>query len=131
MAKTLADVVDKLVENAYKILNWKYIAATAGTEVGLEKQPKGLPEGYENYDHIKLEAILRMAEPLLKDAQATRKLEAQSSNEIIKLIGKGKVSLADAIKLMSLMKIKLEVEEQEAKKKLQDKMFEIINSKEE
>lgn len=123
--KTLSNVVDRLVENAYNILNWKYISATEQMP-GMDKVAKGLPKGYMNFDHAKLEQILRMAEPLLKDAQATRRVEAQSSNEIIKLIGRGKVSLDEAIKLMSLMKIKLEVEEKEAKKMIQDKMLELI-----
>lgn len=126
----LSDVVDTLVHNAYNILNWKFISATQQI-IGEETEAKGLPKGYYNFDFVKLEQIVKMVEPLLKDAQATRKVEAQSANEIIRLIGTGKISITEAMKLMALMKVKLEVEEKETKLSLQKQMLSLINQEKE
>ncbi|RLI66173.1 MAG: hypothetical protein DRO88_02585 [Promethearchaeia archaeon] len=126
---SLSDIVDKLVANTYQILQWKFIFATNRMLEDEDEAVKaGLPRGYVNFDHTKLEQIVSMVEPLLKDAQATRKIEAQSSKDIIKLISQGKISLDEAIKLMSLMKIKLEVDEREIKNQLQKEVIKLMRS---
>jgi len=126
---SLSDIVDKLVANTYQILQWKFIFATNRMLEDEDEAVKaGLPRGYVNFDHTKLEQIVSMVEPLLKDAQATRKIEAQSSKDIIKLIAQGKISLDEAIKLMSLMKIKLEVDEREIKNQLQKEVIKLMRS---
>jgi hypothetical protein len=130
-SKSKSDVADLLVNNAYKILNWRYIDATSQKVPGTIEEVDGLPEGYQYFDQDELSKIVELVKPMLKDAQTTKKVEAENSQEVLKLISSGKISVNDGIKLMSLLKTKLELEEQEKKAELQEQMLNIINEEEE
>lgn len=110
--KNLNDIVDRIVDQTYHILNWKIIHAMTPM-AGMDEIPEGLPEDYFNYDHGKLDEVVEIVRPLLKAAQQTRKVEAETSQDVIKLISKGKITMTEAVELMSLVKLRTSVEEQE------------------
>ena len=125
--KQLSDIVDNIVDKAYKIIEWKIIAATeqrvSDDQFNLVS---GLPVGYMNFDHEVLNSVLDMVKPLLSSAQQTKKVEAETAKDIVKLIKSGKLSIEDAMKLMNLLKSKVEVEEKESKQRIQDSMYDLL-----
>ena len=125
--KSLNDVVDMLVDNAYHFWRWKLIAAQQQTR-SFDKEPKGIPKGYyTGYDHEEMDRVIAIITPLLAAAQQTRTVEAQTSKDIVKLVSSGKISIDEATKLMTLTKIRLDVEEKELKKDLQAEMLKVFN----
>lgn len=123
----LSDIVDELVETTYHLLRWRIIASQNRVIEDEEKARElGLPENYFIFDHTELNKIVDLVKPMLKDAQSTRKIEAQTSLEVIQLLQRGDVSVEDAIKLMNLVKSKVEVEEKETKVKIQKNMYELL-----
>jgi hypothetical protein len=123
----LSDIVDELVETTYHLLRWRIIASQNRVIEDEEKARElGLPENYFIFDHTELNKIVDLVKPMLKDAQSTRKIEAQTSLEVIQLLQRGEVSVEDAIKLMNLVKSKVEVEEKETKVKIQKNMYELL-----
>jgi len=128
-SKSVSDIHNKIITNAYNILNWQFISATTQTKPGMTESADGLPPNYEHYDHEKLSQIVELVKPLLKDAQTTKKVEAENSQSILNLISSGKIPVNEGIKLMALLKSKLELEEKEKKAELQSEMLNIIKEK--
>jgi hypothetical protein len=127
--KNLNDIVDKLVDKAYDILEWQIIEATS-VMIGIETEddvPDGLPKGYMNFNHKKLQEIVDMIKPLFKANQQTRKIEAKTSNDIVQLVVKGKISLEEAVNLMTLVKLKNETEEKEISLKIRKELMESLS----
>lgn len=123
----LSDIVDELVEETYNLLKWRIIASKNRVIEDEQKaRDLGLPENYHIFDHTELNKIVDLVKPMLRDVQSTRKIEAQTSLEVIQLLQKGAVSIEDAIKLMNLVKSKVEVEEKEVKVKIQNDMYKLI-----
>ena len=131
VTKNLNDVVDLLVDKAYQFWEWKLIAAQQETAC-LDEEPDGIPKGYfKGFDHAEMDRVISIVTPLLASAQQTRKVEAQTSKDIVKLVASGKVSIDEATKLMTLIKVRLDVEEKEFKKDLQEKMLKVFDDEEE
>lgn len=124
--KNLNDIVNMLVKNAYRFLEWKLIAAI-NQEVGMEIEAEGLPEGYFNFDHQKLDYIIDLVRPMLKDVQQTKKIQAESSKQIISMLSNGKITIAEAKGLFEMIDAKVELEAKEKKSELKNKMFEELN----
>jgi hypothetical protein len=123
----LSDIVDELVETTYHLLRWRIIASQNRVIEDEEKARElGLPENYFIFDHTELNKIVDLVKPMLKDAQSTRKIEAQTSLEVIQLLQRGDVSVEDAIKLMNLVKSKVEVEEKESKVRIQKNLYDLL-----
>ena len=95
MAKNVSDVVDNLVDTVYDYLQWKKLAA-------LRKDDE-LPEGYYNYDHKELKYMVELIKPLLKTVTQTRKIDAENTGDIIRMLKTGKVTLTEAHSLMELV----------------------------
>ena len=121
--KTLNDVVDSLVDSAFEILDFRAKLAMGRFDE--------LPENYIQFDETEQKRILEMVKPLLSSAQQTRKVKAETSKDIIKMVKTGKVSISEAMNLMVLTKTNLEVEEKEMKVKLQKKMIGMLSETEE
>ena len=117
--KNLNDVVSMLVDRSYQILKWKLKAA-------MKVPDEELPEDYYIWDHDALNQVVEMVKPLMGSAQQIRKVEAETSKDIIKLIAKGKISIEEATSLMKLAKEKLSVEEKEMKVSLQNKLMKTL-----
>lgn len=126
--KNLNDIVDKLVDQTYHILDWKIIAAT-NVLAGMDEVPDGLPEDYFNYDLGKLDEVVEIVRPLLKAAQQTRKVEAETSKDVIKLISQGKITMTEAVDLMSLVKLRTSVEEQELTLQMKKDLIDSLDKK--
>lgn len=116
--KQLSDIVELIVNKTHQIIEWRIYDAL------LEKDK--LPEQYYHFDHKKLEEILAMTKPLLSSAQQTRKIEAETSKNIISAITSGKLSIDDATKLMAMTKLKLEVEDKEISINIKKKMIGLL-----
>ena len=115
----IGDIVNSLIEKAHKIIEWKFLESIGDKD--------SLPEGYFNYDHEKLGEFLVLVKPLLATGQQTKKIEAQTSQDIVKLIATGKINIEEAHKLLLMAKTKLDVEEKEAKAILQRKMLSMLD----
>jgi hypothetical protein len=112
--KAVNDITEMVITTAWEILKYRSLLA-------LGKHHE-LPEDYHLFDHKEEDNILRLVQPLLSTSQLTKKIGAETSHDIIKLIGKGKVSINEAKDLMALTGARIEVEEKELKLKMHKKM---------
>lgn len=104
------DVVDSIVEKAYQIIEWRMARATPGYG-----DRNLVPEGYDHFHQDALSEILDLVKPMLGKAQETRLINAKTSNEVMKLLARGKVSMSEARELLAVLSSKLKVEEEEMK----------------
>jgi len=120
--KSLNDIIDVVINTAWEILDYR-------TKLAMGKHSE-VPENYQYFDRKEQDNILRLVQPLLSTSQQTKKISAETSQDIIKLIKLGKVSLIDAKELMALTGARLEVEEKELKVKMQQKMMDMLEKQE-
>ncbi len=120
--KTLGDVVDRLVDHSYQIIEWKMFASLRDID--------SLPDDYVMYDHDELNRILSMVKPLLASAQQTRKIKAETAKDIVSLMKKGKISFTEARELMTAMKMELDLKNEEDKAVIQQKIMSTLSEEE-
>ena len=119
MNKHLNDVVDKLVDSAFEILQFRSLLA-----LGNHDQ---MPKNWMSFDEEQQNLIIELVRPLLTSAQQTKKINAQTSQDVVALIKKGKISISEGKELLMLTKIRLDVENSEQKSEIQKKMLEMLN----
>jgi hypothetical protein len=102
---TLEDMTRRLVQVAYKIQ--EYHIATA---LGLPP-----PEGFEKGDTNRQNEILAKVTPMLQEFQETKKIDANSSSEVVKMLSAGKITPSEAIKILEVIESKVRVEGEEMK----------------
>lgn len=107
------DIVDSLIEVTAKILMYK-----AGVALGEEP-----PENSHKYQKQEMSEILKLATPLIQNAQVSRSLNAQSSQEVIQLLSGGKITPNEAVALLKLVKERVEVESKEMEHKLKQEIM--------
>lgn len=112
--KAVNDITEIVINTAWEILKYRSLLA-----LGKHRE---LPEDYHLFDHKEEDNILRLVQPLLSTSQLTKKIGAETSHDIVKLIKSGKVSLAEAKELMALTGARIEVEEKELKLEMHKKM---------
>lgn len=117
---SIQDITSLLIDRTYKVLEWRIHYA-------MNEMDK-LPKGYLNFNHKALDEIVKLTEPLLKNAQLTKKIDAESTKSILDQLNSGKITTDEAVKLMKVMKSKTEVEEREAKLDIQKKISSIVNA---
>ena len=110
---SLNDVVDDLVIVTAKILRYK-----AGIAMGEEP-----PEDSHAYSKKEMEEILKLMTPLIQGVQASRQITANTSAEVIGLLAEGKVSAAEALALLKMVKEKVGIEEKEMEHKIKKEMM--------
>lgn len=120
--KTAGDLVDLIVQQAYQIMSWNFIALTE-QKIGSMKEADGLPEGYHKFDRDKLDEIVELAKPLIKESQIAKKIEVQNAKDVIDMVKKGKVSPAEGIALINLEKAKIEVEDKKQQSKMKKEVM--------
>jgi polyhydroxyalkanoate synthesis regulator phasin len=120
--KVLNDITDIVIETAWEILRCRSLLALGKHE--------DLPEEYHLFDHKEEDNILRLVQPLLSTSQQTKKISAETSQDIVKLIKLGKLSLTEAKELMALTGARIEVEGKELKLKMQQKMMDMLDIEE-
>jgi DNA-binding ferritin-like protein (Dps family) len=123
--RTIDDLTNNLVDTINNIFDWWVIDATNKASGGT-REAKGLPKGYHNFDHEKLQKIFDMGLPLIKDAQMTKRLEAKSMSQVVDMVKTGQISVKDGKDIMEFMKAKLDVEERKLNVKLQKEIAESI-----
>jgi hypothetical protein len=105
--KSVEDIMNLLVDRAYHILNNRYIRANYVRKVDNDNDyPKELPKHYDSLDQTRFDEIIDMVKPLLTSVQQAKKINAESAKDIIKQLGKGKITLQEAhesIKLIDSM----------------------------
>ena len=99
--KDVDEIVKELVEGVGEILNYRL-------GIALGKEP---PEGHEKYDSDEQKKILKLAEPLIQKHESVREINAKSANDILKLLGQGKLTPKEANEMMSFFTKKTELEE--------------------
>jgi len=113
---TISSIVDNLIEAAAVIVKHK-------TQLALGKDPDD--ESYK-YNGTEQAWVMNYVEPMIKQAQQIRAIEAQNSTEIIKMLTKGRITIEEAIQLMSLMKIQVDVKEKELRVEIQESMVKLL-----
>lgn len=113
------DLTGMLIDKTYNILEWKIYYA-------MNEKDK-LPEGYLNFDHKMLDEVVRITSPLLKNAQLTKKLNAESTQSILKQLNSGKITTDEALKLMALSKSQLELKERQGKLDIQERISDLVS----
>lgn len=113
--KQLNDVVDSLVDSAFRILEFRALLALG--------QHEEMPDNWVSFDHEQQDVIIDLVKPLLSSAQQTRKITAETSKDIIALIKKGKVSIAEGKELLVMTKMQLDVESAELQMDMKKKMM--------
>lgn len=105
--------VDQIAENLISVAKRIYdyrIAVALG-----EKPREALNRGFVEYQQY----IISLVEPMILDYQQAKNIDAKSANEVIKLLGKGKVTPKEAIELLNVVGKTIEVEEKELRNMLQ------------
>lgn len=120
--KSAGDLVDLIIQQAYQIMNWNFIDITQ-QEIGSTKEAKGLPKGYHGFDKKKLNEIVELAKPLIKESQIVKKIEVQNAKDVIDMVKKGKVSPSDGISLINLEKAKIDVEDRKQQSKVKKEIM--------
>jgi len=100
---SINDVVDELIAATAKILTHK-------ARVALGEEPS---EDAHKFCKNEMAEILKIATPLIQACQVSRGLEANSSSEVVKMLSEGKITPAEAVALLKLVKDKVEVEAKE------------------
>lgn len=113
---SIAGIVDDLIDAAAIIVKHK-------TQLALGQDPED--ESYK-YNGTEQAWVMNYVEPMIKQAQQIRAIEAQNSTEIIKMLTKGKLTIEEAIQLMSLMKIQVDVKEKELRVDIQESMMKLL-----
>ena len=111
------EIAEKLISVANRIYDYR-IAIALG-----EKPDEALNQGYVEYQQY----IIDLVEPMIKDYQQSKNIDAKSASEVIKLLGRGKVTPKEAIELLTVIGKTIEVEEKELKKALQKTLMEAID----
>lgn len=122
---TIDDLGNNIIDKAKKIYEWWWLDCTH-KKAGETKEAPGLPEGYHSFDQNMLNKLFNMAQPLLREAQVTRRLEVKSKSQIIELVHSGKISIKDGKDMMEFMKAKLDVDEKEINVELQKEIADSI-----
>ena len=108
--------MDDLIEAASVIVKHK-------TQLALGKDPED--ESYK-YNGQEQAWVMNYVEPMIKQAQQIRAIEAQNSTEIIRMLTKGRITIEEAIQLMTLMKIQVDVKEKELRVDIQEQMVKLL-----
>lgn len=102
--KTIDEVAENLIDKVAEILDYRL-----GVALGHEP-----PEGYEKYNVQEQQRMLELAKPLIQKYESVRVINAKSTNDIIMLLSKGKITPVEAKQMMELLLLKSEVEDLEA-----------------
>lgn len=117
--KGLGDIVDQVISTSWEILDYR-------AKIAMGKYDQ-LPENYIDFNEKEQQKIIELVKPLLSTQALTKKINAETSKDIIKLISKGKISLTEAKELMQLTGARLEVEEKEMKVAMTKKMMTMLD----
>lgn len=117
---TVNGIVDNLIDVVGKIIEYKSMIA-----MGL---PLPKEVDYSVWNKPYQQELMDLAKPMIQNAQQGRVLEAESSRDIIKLLGQGKINFKEAASLLELMKDKAKLEEQEIKNKMQKDLADLISN---
>lgn len=115
----ITEIAENLISVAKRIYDYR-IAIALG-----EKPKEALNHGFIDYQQY----IIDLVEPMIKDYQQTKNIDAKSASEVIKLLGKGKVTPREAIELLTVIGKTIEVEEKEMKKELQKTLLDAVDNK--
>lgn len=108
----ITDIIDLIVDIAYKIIRWKLIIATAGNMMNESKQSLAtlnefnLPYDINTFNYDTLNNIVELIKPMLTSIQQTRKIQAESIRDITQQLKQGKININEAKDLLALIERK-------------------------
>ena len=102
---TINDILDELLETAHRVLKYQI-----GVAFGVDP-----PEGSELYNSKEQHRLLDMIKPMLHQAEQTKQINAKSSTEVVKMLKQGKISVDEAMKILTLIDKQVQVEGAELK----------------
>ena len=104
-SQKVSETLEFLIEVTHVILRDKYYAAKHdydNVSVGREK--------YYSFDFEKLESIVEITKPILRNVQETKKIRAKSYADILTLLGRSKITTKEARDIMMIIDKKNESE---------------------
>lgn len=116
----VADIAEKMIRAANQIYDYKIAMA-----FGLEP-----PEDFEKGNPDRQAEILAIVEPFLEQYEQIREIEASTSEEVISLLSKGKISPKEAIELLKFLKTKIEVEGKELEQEVKSLLIKKVEDEE-
>jgi len=112
---TIECIAEKLIEAANKIYEFRISCAIG------DFPPAGTLMNHG--DKKAQDVILALVEPMIKNYQQTRNIEAKTTQEVVKLLQKGKVTIKESIELLKLIGTKIEVESKEMEAKMKEALL--------
>jgi len=88
------------------------------------------PEGFEAGNKDYQQKILDLVSPMVKEYQQTKQITATTAGSVIALLSKGKVTPSEALALLSIIKKKVDVEEDELALKLKKDLIKQLDREE-
>ena len=105
---SVEDIAETLIRAAARIYRY-HISIAFGQE-----PPPGFETGNKDYQ----QKIIDQVSPMIKEYQQTKQITANTSGSVITLLSKGKITPSEALSLLSIIKKKVDVEEDELALKL-------------
>ena len=118
---SIGSIAENLIRAADRIHRYR-IAIALGQE---------MPEGFEKGNKDFQNEILQQVNPLIRDYQQEKAINAATSADVVNLLAKGKITPNEAIALLSVLKSKMQVEENELLLEVKKQLLEEIEEGEE
>jgi Glu-tRNA(Gln) amidotransferase subunit E-like FAD-binding protein len=100
---SIGTIAEKLIWAADRIVDYE-IAIALGYE---------MPEGFERGNKDYQAKILEKVKPMIESYQQTKEIDANSANQVVGLLAKGKITAGEAHSLLKVVREKIRLEEDE------------------
>lgn len=117
---SVEDIAETLIRAAARIYRY-HISIAFGQE-----PPDGFEAGNKDYQ----QKIIDQVSPMIKEYQQTKQITANTAGSVITLLSKGKVTPSEALALLSIIKKKVDVEEDELALKLKKDLIKQLDREE-
>ena len=107
---------EKIIKVANRILEHRMAHA-----LGVESKETGFVIQMGSSE--RQDELIEYVKPMIKDYQQATSVNAQTSSDVVKLLTKGKVTAKEAIELLKLISVRLEVENKEQEKEIKAKLM--------
>ncbi len=114
---TIESIAEQMIKAADRILRYHI-------DIALGFEP---PENFEKGNTQFQDKIINFVKPMIDTYKQSKEIDANSSGTVITLLSKGKISPAEAISLLSVIKQRIQVEETEIVLQLKKDMIQAVD----
>lgn len=116
----IEDIAEDLIAAAHRIHQYRITIALG------QDPPEGFEKGNKDYQQM----IVEQVAPFIENYEQNQMISANSSSAVVTLLSKGKISPKDAIALLTVLKTKMIVEQDEMELSLKKKLIKEIDNEE-